>query len=103
MEDSFSRTSICALEEGGMAQKGFIRTWKDTHRTVQAAGEGVGEKIIRRMEETQQLRKAIKSEDWVTRDEILIARMGRKTSCVIAIVIWPILASLFWGIPTFCA
>ena len=79
------------------------RTYRKAHTTTRNLVEGVGEKMVRRHQEKEILRAAIKNEDWVTRDEIMIERIGRREGLIMKILFWPTFLTLFWGLAAFGA
>jgi hypothetical protein len=69
--------------------------------TGKRIADNVGEKVSRRMAETAALKEAVRAGDLVTRDEIVIERMGRRHGFIVKLLFFPALLTLFWDLPAF--
>jgi len=79
------------------------RSFYQQYTASRQAVENMGDKVIRRLEESEQLRHAVRAGDWVARDQILIERSGRSIERWLKWTIIPMLATLFFGFPVFLA
>jgi len=79
------------------------RSFYQQYKASRQAVENMGDKVVRRLEESEQLRHAVRAGDWIARDQILIERSGRSMERWFKWTIIPILATLFFGFPVFLA